>query len=203
MSILLSIRNILSSSELVAGRLVLFTSQCLCHEKTEPRGCVKHRRCLLPGFIRMQVTGWKVFGVAEGCTAIQRDLDWKNWLTGIPWSLTKRSAKSCTRGTITTYPATGWGLSAEKNWGSSSWTSAGKGSQHYPGLCLEESCQQVQGGVFSPWLSLMETTSRVLCLVLDSLVEERRGLEVCLQKRTTKTVMHLEAGKAGERAGIM
>lgn len=40
MSTLLTLRNNLSSSE---ERLLLLASQCRCHEKTEPHGCVEHR----------------------------------------------------------------------------------------------------------------------------------------------------------------
>lgn len=128
---------------------------------------------------------------------------------GIPWSLTKRNVKSCTWGTITHIPCyrlrTDWVL---KRTGSPqaehqlTMCPCGKGSQHHPGLCLEESHQQVQGGGFSPWFNLMEATFRVLCLILVSLVEERRGLMVCIQKRATKTVKHLEVGKTDGELGL-
>lgn len=77
-----------------------------------------------------------------------------------------------------------------------------KGSQQYPGLCLEESQQQVQGGGFFTLVKL--DGNHIWSSVSGSgfSVGERCGLMVCIQKRATKTFKHLEIGKEDERAGI-
>lgn len=174
---------------------MLFTSQCLCHEKTEPHGCVEHRTWLLLRFIRVQMTRLEGVWYSRGLCCHTAGFGLEKLADRNLMKFDKGKCQvlhlrqnnhiSCYKlRTDCVLERTG----APQARYQLAMCPCGKGSQHCPGLCLEESCQQVQEGGFSPWLNLMETTFRVLCLVLGSPVEERHGLVVCIQKRTTKTV---------------
>lgn len=146
---------------------------------------------------------------------------WRNRLTRTSWSSTRRSAKSCTweekiQGINTCWGSPRWKASRQKRtWGLSFWTWAS--SCTWPRnvylqwrklmvswLALGEVCQKVKGQDPYPLLSTGESTPRLICPVLGSLVwdiDMERD-----QWRATKMLKgmeHLSCERRKEQLGLL